>query len=79
MADPGRPDDPVLVVIDAGHVLVLAENVLPENVPRLKDVLAHGTPVGGAVVVVRTQKVPTDGRLIGAGSLIKFCGFGQGF
>ena len=66
MADPGRPDDPVLVVIDAGHVLVLAENVLPENVPGLKDALAEGALVGGAVVVVRPQKVAPDGRLVGA-------------
>ena len=64
---------PVLVVVDAGHVLVLAENVLPENVPGLEDAPAHGAPVRGAVVVVRQQKVPTDGRLIRAGSLIKSC------
>ena len=66
MAHPGAHDahHPVLVVVDAGHVLVLAENVLPENMPGLEDALAHGAPVRRAVVVVRTQKVPTDGRLI---------------
>ena len=36
----------------------------------LKDaVLADGAPVGGAVVVVRQQEVPPDGRLVGADSI----------
>ena len=60
------PDlDPAAVVVYAGHVSVLAVDVLAEDVARLEDAPAGG---GGAavrrpVVVVRQQKVPADRRL----------------
>ena len=57
--------DPAAVVVYAGHVSVLAVDVLAEDVARLEDAPAGG---GGAavrrpVVVVRQQKVPADRRL----------------
>ena len=60
------PDlDPAAVVVYAGHVSVLAVDVLAEDVARLEDAPAGG---GGAavrrpVVVVRKQKVTADRRL----------------
>ena len=35
MAHVAHAGHPVLVVVDAGHVLVLAEDVLPKDVPGL--------------------------------------------